>query len=825
MASHVSSSLPPSQQPASQPPLPNPRRKTVVERLTNAFSKASQRVGLQVRSGLAPQGPLALTIPANLPSLAKQVRKQSKFSRDQSLATISVAAGANTALWSSEVLPVFRAAAASQGAGFFTPSKEDRIVFIDDLFDHVHAGYAKYDVEKFGDSMPALPAEKFVTPVEADENIGVQIVNNFKLFAAYLMIYFHILVFDGHCGQFASTFLQYRFPFELCGNESFANGLYEDALRETYQSIHKELLKAKKYAPEAPNNDFSSGATASVILVTPTRTFFASLGDSPIIVWRRDEPQPDILIKEHDAENKNIHTTLVDSNIFLVLVREVAMEEYYQREGATQNVYYLVTSKGIKQKVLSQAAATADAEHENLNQSQQQPQDIQDTPKSSDGKTISDAQQEAENAKSTPVDEDIPFSDLRIGFSALNVFGTLGDSLYDLEVFNALIDELVAFREDRTARYAAKREQLEVQEKAGVVAETTGVVMGPELEDTLVDDFLLSSNALAAAVSAYSNPVFAAGAGPNGQDLMESVEEKEKLDKKKGKLTLRWKERERDNVVEAEKGTKEERNGGHNLEITAENKNFGGSTTSLGRRLADISNILFPFEVVASMEELEAFDDSEFVYAEFRWWVMARPKWDYLRKHVSLLKKETHLSRVLLAALRNLNATHKLVHHGLLRVPETRSIANKDLAMFVVASDGVIRFYDKFKDEFRSKITKNPEDPEKIVVATPNTKPATPANTNSALNSSTNDLNTEKKPVPFYGAITALTGKNRHHVDKEKTLETSDEDEEVVAVSESVDREESEATLRDEDVSRLESLVDVQPTVVGKLAKIIKIIR
>ncbi|KAJ3129618.1 hypothetical protein HK098_000769 [Nowakowskiella sp. JEL0407] len=875
------------------------RRKTVVERFQSAFVKVTTRVSRQNKAGTHQSGPLSLTIPPNLPSISKHYRKsQLKLhTQDSHLLPLFIPLGSNYSQWQNEQLPTFRAAAVSQGAGINTPSKEDRIIFIDDLHEHVHTNYPKYDTEKFGDTMPLPPADNFIIPPEVNDTVSTDvsdypIINNFKLFA----------VFDGHCGQFASTFLQYRFPLELCGNESFKKGLYEQALTETYHSIHTELLKAQKYAPEGPNNDFSSGATASVILVTPTRTFFAGLGDSPILIWRRNEKSPEMLIKEHDAENKTIHARLVESNVFLVLIREVAAEGDYQREVATHNVYYLVTNKGVKQKVLSQAAAAAAADTES---------EKGDAGGHKEANAQENSAPESEQPQ-PPIEEDIPFSDLRMGFSALNVFGTLGDSMYDTEVFNTLIDELVTYREDRQARLEQTIKRLEDQERTGVIVEPIGVVMGPDLEDTLLADSLLSSNATAAAVAAYANPVLAAGAKvyeEKKDDEKKSKKEAKEAEKKKKKTI--WKtDNSKNNTLavpvkedeisetEVDDSPFHDEDDGKSNE-PSETDSLSGSAsisattnTTITRKLSDIPHILFPFEVATSLQELAQIETNDFVYSEFRWWIMSRPKWEYLRKHVSLLKKETHLSRVLLAALRNLNASHRLTCPGLLRTPETKSIANRDLALFVVASDGVIRYYDKFKEEFQGMVMRNSEDPERIVELMKeymkwlrddrsvivcrygfgtqelykDPEIPTPADNESSTNLTDKDnfhdessetrvvVNPQKRGTPFsyassaFSVITGLTGNSglKNHKDhpkepkdvpmydqKEPNGIAHDQSEPMIVVEtetqstaaeEKVDelpREESETTLHENGTVEGQP----QPGVVGRLAKMIKIIR
>ena len=49
-----------------------------------------------------------------------------------------------------------------------------------------------------------------------------------------------------------------------------------------------------------------------------------------------------------------------------------------------------------------------------------------------------------------------------------------------------------------------------------------------------------------------------------------------------------------------------------------------------------------------------------------------------------------------------------------MRVPETTSIPTKDLRMFIVTSDGVIRFYEKFREQYQAMIMRNEQNPERL---------------------------------------------------------------------------------------------------------------
>ena len=43
--------------------------------------------------------------------------------------------------------------------------------------------------------------------------------------------------------------------------------------------------------------------------------------------------------------------------------------------------------------------------------------------------------------------------DIRLGFSKLNVLGSIGDSIYDPKIFNVLIDEIEHYRKERARAF------------------------------------------------------------------------------------------------------------------------------------------------------------------------------------------------------------------------------------------------------------------------------------------------------------------------------------------------------------------------------------
>ncbi|ORX84459.1 hypothetical protein BCR32DRAFT_277156 [Anaeromyces robustus] len=57
--------------------------------------------------------------------------------------------------------------------------------------------------------------------------------------------------------------------------------------------------------------------------------------------------------------------------------------------------------------------------------------------------------------------------------------------------------------------------------------------------------------------------------------------------------------------------------------------------------------------------------------------------------------------------LMNFRPQHKLKASGLKRQPDVVAVLNCDLKLFVLASDGVIKFYNTFKNKYNDIIIKN----------------------------------------------------------------------------------------------------------------------
>jgi len=428
------------------------------------------------------------------------------------------------------------------------PSREDRILVIDDLLEYVRSNYPKYKTSLFGDSKPPFP-EAVIKGLVNDES------SSYKLYG----------VFDGHCGSIASSFLKQRFPFELCATPDFKAGNYKEALIKTYTNLHKELLSCSKYSPELFDCLFCSGSTASVALVTPTFTYFAFLGDSPIISWRNKSAGPDFPFSEHSIENFKLHDKIIESNVFF----SVYLED--------ENEPYQILAAGDKTRI-----EILDRMKKDYDKPRALPYSKCQYPM--------DALIEKEDLR---VKSKIYPDDIRVGFSKLNVLGSIGDSIYDPKIFNALIDEIEHYRKERVKTY---------------------------------------------------------------DSLMKSLVSKKPI----------------------------------------------------ANNLADVRKFKFEFEKPnMTVEELKTISPTTYTYESIRSFIVKQDRWQKLLKKHIRLPESFDTSSLLCSALMNFRPQHKLKASGLKRQPDVLAVLNCDLKLFVLASDGVIKYYSIFKNKYNDIIIKN----------------------------------------------------------------------------------------------------------------------
>lgn len=264
-------------------------------------------------------------------------------------------------------------------------------------------------------------------------------------------------------------------------------------------------------------------------------------------------------------ENTSLHKNLMASNIFFSVLHEED-EKSYQVMAAGEATRKKILD-GLKKDELIFKPIPADSE--------KYPMDvlIEKEDKRVKGKTYAD--------------------DIRVGLSKLNVLGSIGDSIYDSRIFNALIDEIEHYRSERNAAY----------------------------------DRLLAQ-----------------------------------LSKKTG----------------------------GNLPIT-EKKKFE-----------------FEFDTPRmTLKELKEINPDKFTYENIKSFIVKQERWTKLLKKHIRLPESYDPSSLICTALLNFRTSHKLKCSALKRQPDTCAIPNSELRVFVMASDGVIKFTNLFQNKFTGMVMKH----------------------------------------------------------------------------------------------------------------------
>lgn len=94
-------------------------------------------------------------------------------------------------------------------------------------------------------------------------------------------------VCDGHNGNIASKFVNSVAAYELYISDDYQNRKYAKALTKLFVNVHNSLVNSKLYKCE-PNYTEASGTTANIVLITKNTTYFASLGNSPILICSKE---------------------------------------------------------------------------------------------------------------------------------------------------------------------------------------------------------------------------------------------------------------------------------------------------------------------------------------------------------------------------------------------------------------------------------------------------------------------------------------------------------------------------------------------------------
>jgi hypothetical protein len=154
-----------------------------------------------------------------------------------------------------EKTPLFESKMHDTNIRGWLQGKNDNIVYVQDISSFVK----NYRENKFVESNPNLM--KFYTNLNEWKDVGRN----------------HIFLglFNGFDGNLVSKYLSQTIVFELFTLQEYQKGLYEEALIKLFSIIQKY-----------PFNTCAK-STASIALITPEWTYFASVGDNPILLCSR----------------------------------------------------------------------------------------------------------------------------------------------------------------------------------------------------------------------------------------------------------------------------------------------------------------------------------------------------------------------------------------------------------------------------------------------------------------------------------------------------------------------------------------------------------
>jgi serine/threonine protein phosphatase PrpC len=180
-------------------------------------------------------------------------------------------------------------------------SVQDRVLALEDFYAHVSNPEVRASLFKgYLSTHPVLSKWDWNTFDEECKSVQMPIL---KLFG----------IFDGHGGQFASTFAATTLAFEMIAlKDQLVIKNYEYVLSQALQNLHDNLKNFEGYTWEAEESWCAAGTTVSVALVSDNSTAFAFLGDSPIYVILKDGTAEPVF-PPHSALNPKSVERLIES--------------------------------------------------------------------------------------------------------------------------------------------------------------------------------------------------------------------------------------------------------------------------------------------------------------------------------------------------------------------------------------------------------------------------------------------------------------------------------------------------------------------------------
>lgn len=257
-------------------------------------------------------------------------------------------------------------------------------------------------------------------------------------------------IFDGHNGNIASQFASEITPFELVMLKDYQEGNYERALRNLFPSIHNSLVNSKFYKCE-PDKVQASGASISIALLTQDKTYFASLGNSPILIC--EKPLGSYRVKSsNELTNNNNSTRAIITN-----------GNNYNSENSTRSNLSGLINKNVNHNAdhnadYKHASKTGD-KHGSSNTQRFRPLQEDESELIKKCKVIhyggfhhSFNEQVIKQVEESKIPKfKIIHSETENSFcpgNNIKVYGAIGDGIYDKQVFNSLLREIHQFKLD-----------------------------------------------------------------------------------------------------------------------------------------------------------------------------------------------------------------------------------------------------------------------------------------------------------------------------------------------------------------------------------------
>lgn len=191
-------------------------------------------------------------------------------------------------------------------------SVQDRILALDDIWVHVCNPKTRLD-SPYADYILAHPGLQDLDWNSLTDRLSDSHENPLPILKLFG-------IFDGHGGQFASSFAVSNIAFELVAQPKFRDGSdFPSAVRAAILSLHENMKSYPGFRWEPRESWCSSGTTVSLALVTSEKTYFAFLGDSPIYVIPRTDTSSNArgnaypLFKAHSSMNESNVSRLKES--------------------------------------------------------------------------------------------------------------------------------------------------------------------------------------------------------------------------------------------------------------------------------------------------------------------------------------------------------------------------------------------------------------------------------------------------------------------------------------------------------------------------------